>query len=121
MEKPSSKLMTVSISKAPSGEPYVFTGTAIRPCAMLHGRPMVNATLDVADVQDWATTLEEILPRVPIAHYDTLVTMIIRLQVIIDSHSKQHQEIITEAPTYEDMVEYLSSYLKAMGPRDVVP
>lgn len=120
MEKPSSKPMTTptaSISKTPSGEVYAFTGTAIRPCAMVHGTPVVDATLDVAQLQDWVTTLEEVLPSVPISHYGTLSMMIIRLQVILDNHDKQHQEIITDAPTPEDMVEYLSSYLKAMAPR----
>ena len=120
MEEPSSKPMTASnasITKAQTGEVYAFSGIAQRPCAMVHGTPVVDATLHVAEVQQWITTLEEVRESVPVCHYGTLSMMIIRLQVILDNHDKQHQEIITDAPTPEDMVEYLSSYLKAMAPQ----
>jgi hypothetical protein len=110
--------MTASISKTPSGGVYAFLNTEpLPPCAMVHGKPVVDAVLDVADVEQWVTTLEEVLPNVPIGHYGTLSLMIIRLQVILDRHQQEHETIITEAPTPEDMVEYLSAYLKVMAPK----
>jgi hypothetical protein len=110
--------MTASISKSPSGGVYAFLGKEpLPPCAMVHGKPVVDAVLDVADVEHWVTTLEEVLPNVPIGHYGTLSMMIVRLQVILDRHQQEHETIITEAPTPEDMVEYLSAYLKVMAPK----
>lgn len=119
MGEPSIKAMTASISTSPSGATYAFSGEPMRPCAMVHGTPVVDATFDVADLQRWVTTLEEVLPSLPIAHYGELSAMLARLQVVLDNHDKQHQQIITQAPTPEDMMEYLSSYLKAMGPKEV--
>lgn len=49
----------------------------------------------------------------------TLPADIARLQVVLDNHDKQHQQIITQAPTPEDMMEYLSSYLRAMAPKEM--
>ena len=117
MEKPSSNPMTASISQSPFG-PFAFVDAPVtRPCVMASGVPVVDAMLNVAEVQNWVTTLEEVLPSLPACHYGTITMMIIRLQVILDNHDKQHQEIITDAPTPEDMVEYLSAYLKAMAPK----
>lgn len=118
MGKPSSNPMTASISKTPSGGVYAFLNTEpLPPCAMVHGRPVVDAVLDVKEVQNWVTTLEEVLPNVPACHYGTLALMVVRLQVVLDQHNKEHEQVITEAPTAEDLIEYLASYLKAMGPR----
>lgn len=119
MREPSIKAMIVSISTSPSGNTYAFSGEPMRACAMCHGTPVVDATFDVADLQRWTTTLEEVLPSVDICHYGALSAMLARLQVVLDNHDKQHQEIISEAPTPEDMMEYLSSYLKAMAPKEV--
>ena len=110
--------MTTSISKTASGEVYAFCGEAAQPCAMVHGTPVVNAMLSVEEVQRWITTLEEVRENAPVCHYGTLSMMIVRFQVVLDNHDKQHEKIITEAPTPEDMVEYLSSYLKAMAPKE---
>lgn len=111
--------MTASISKAPSGDVYAFLNTEpLLPCAMVHGTPVVDAMLGVKELQEWVTTLEEVLPNVPIGHYGTLSMMIIRLQVVLDRHQQEHETIITEAPTPEDMVEYLSAYLAAMAPKE---
>ena len=113
--------MTSSISKTPSGGVYAFLGHEPLPtCAMVHGRPVVDAVLDVKELQNWVTTLEEILPSVAPCHYGTLSLMIVRLQVVLDQHDKEHQQVVTEAPTAEDLIEYLASYIKAMGPREVV-
>ena len=108
----------VSISTSPSGDTYAFTGEPIRACAMCHGTPVVNATFDVANLQRWVTTLEEVLQSAAMCHYGELSAMLARLQVVLDNHDKQHQEIVTKAPTAEDQMAYLASYLKAMAPKE---
>jgi hypothetical protein len=112
--------MTTSISKG-AGEVYAFCGEAAhQSCAMVHGTPVVEAMLDVVEVQKWITTLEEVRENAPVCHCGTLSTMIARLQVVLDNHDKQHQQVISEAPTAEDQMAYLVSYLKAMAPKEAV-
>jgi hypothetical protein len=124
MREPSSKpqSMTTSISKA-AGEVYAFCGNAHQPCAMVHGTPVVEAMFDVVEVQKWITTLEEVRENAPVCHYGTLSMMIARLQVVLDNHDRQHQQVMSSAPTAEDQMAYLASYLKAlkaMAPKEAV-
>ena len=119
LSKPQS--MTTSISKAASGEVYAFCGEAAhQPCTMVHGTPVVEAMLSVVAVQEWITTLEEVRENAPACHCGALSMMIARLQVVLDNHDKQHQQVISEAPTAEDQMAYLASYLKAMAPKEAV-
>lgn len=106
--------MTASISKAPSGAVYAFSGEPVRPCSMVCGTPVVDAMLQITEMQQWVTTLEEILPEVPVCHYGTLSLMIVRLQVCLDRHQAQHEEIVSGAPTADDLMAYLTAYTSAM-------
>lgn len=110
--------MTASIAQSAPGAVYAFIDKlAVRPCVMVNGTPVVEAMLDVRELERWVTTLEEVLPNVPISHYGTLTLLLIRLQVVLDEHKQQHEEIVSSAPTEEDMMEYLNAYSKAMMPR----
>jgi hypothetical protein len=112
--------MTSSISKSPSGAVFAFTDAApVRPCSMVSGVPVVSTMLEVGQLQEWATTLEEILPNVPLCHVGAITLMIVKFESLLHVHRQQHQEIISEAPTPEDMVEYLSAYLRAMAAQEV--
>jgi hypothetical protein len=106
--------MTASISKAPSGAVYAFNGEPMRPCSMVHNTSVVDAMLQVTEMQQWVTTLEEILPEVPVCHYGTLSLMIVRLQVYLDRHQAQHEAIVTDAPTADDLQAYLAAYAAAI-------
>ena len=82
---------------------------------MVHNTPVVEAMLQVNEIQKWVTTLEEILPEVPVCHYGTLSLMITRLQVCLDRHQSQHETIVTDAPTADDLQAYLAAYAAAIG------
>ena len=86
----------------------------MRPCSMVHNTPVVDAMLQVTEMQQWVTTLEEILPEVPVCHYGTLSLMIVRLQVYLDRHQAQHEAIVTDAPTEDDLQAYLMAYAAAI-------
>jgi len=106
--------MTASIDTSASGAVYAFLDhPPVRPCAMVNGTPVVDALLDVRELERWVTTLEEVLPNVPTRHYGPLTLLLVRLQVALDEHNRQHQEVIDEAPTEQDMMAYLSAYAAA--------
>jgi len=115
---PQGSTMPASISQGAPGAVFAFLdGVPTRPCVMVHGTPVVEAMLDVRKLEEWVTTLEEVLPGVPTQHYGTLMLLLVRLQVALDTHNKQHQEAATEAPTEQDMLDYLAAYAAAMGRR----
>lgn len=77
--------------------------------------PTVSMFIDIADAKRWITTLEE-------AAFETK-SFIMRQQIYcivaffkaaIDTHQKQHQQLLEQAPTIEDLQEYLRHYNDAM-------
>lgn len=83
--------------------------------AMNCGAPTVGCYLRIADLENWLTTLEETMEHVPAEHKSSLSWLIITLRSIHDKHIKEHQEIVTEAPTADDQIAYLAAYAAAIG------
>lgn len=83
--------------------------------AMNFGAPTVGCYLRITDLENWLTTLEETMEHVPAEHKNSLSWLIITLRSIHDKHIKEHQEIVTEAPTADDQIAYLAAYAAAIG------
>ena len=73
--------------------------------------PMVQGYFGVADLQRWTTTLEEIMSnKHSFAHQLDLEGMYFTFKHMLDKHQEQHEEVISSAPTADDLQSYLASY-----------
>ena len=73
--------------------------------------PMVQSYFNVADLQRWTTTLEEIMSnKHSFAHQLDLEGMYRAFKHMLEKHQEQHEEVISSAPTADDLQAYLVSY-----------
>lgn len=73
--------------------------------------PMVQSYFNVADLQRWTTTLEEVMnQRRNAQHKYDLEGMYFALKHALNKHQQQHEEVISSAPTADDLQAYLASY-----------
>lgn len=101
--------LSSSIYHTPSG---LTAFTPSSRLAMIGGTSTVNVSLSVEKAQQWATTLEAICLADPMApHAAMLRTLQWWLETALTVHQRDHEEVITAAPSYEDMVAYLAAYL----------
>jgi aminopeptidase-like protein len=82
---------------------------------MTCGNPTVTHWLRIKELQNWLTTLEETIPETPAAHRYHLEQLYFSLKAAHNAHLREHEAIMTEAPTAEDLQEYLSAYAAAIG------
>lgn len=68
--------------------------------------------MDVKDVECWATTLREIHEHIPFQHRSSIRDLVHTLEGMLVRHQRQHEEVVTEAPTIEDLMDYLASYAR---------
>ena len=72
---------------------------------------MVQGYFNVADLQRWTTTLEEIMSnKHSFAHQFDLEGMYRAFKHMLDKHQEQHEEVISAAPSADDLQAYLASY-----------
>lgn len=78
---------------------------------MNFGHPTVSSYLRVRQVEEWITTLEEvmIMPRMA-PHRRHLEEMYFSLKHSLEKHKKEHLQVVTEAPTSDDLMAYLAAY-----------
>lgn len=73
--------------------------------------PMVQSYFSVADLQRWATTLEETMSnKHNFAHQFDFEDMYFTFKHMLDKHQEQHEEVISAAPSADDLQAYLASY-----------
>jgi aminopeptidase-like protein len=82
---------------------------------MNHGNPTVTHWLRIKELQNWLITLEETILEAPAAHRYHLEQLYFSLKSAHNAHLREHEAIVTEAPTAEDLQEYLSAYAAAIG------
>jgi hypothetical protein len=88
--------------------------TKYNDIVMNNGAPCVGWSFRIKDLEDWLTTLEEIIPE-QTAHRSILEGLYFSLKAAHVKHKQQHDEIVTEAPGADDLMEYLASYAAAVG------
>ena len=73
--------------------------------------PMVQSYFNVADLQRWTTTLEEIMSnKHSFAHQLDLEGMYRAFKHMLDKHQEQHEEVLSSEPSADDLQAYLASY-----------
>ena len=73
--------------------------------------PMVQSYFNVADLQRWTTTLEETMSnKHNFAHQCDFERMYFAFKHMLDKHQQQHEEVISAAPSADDLQAYLASY-----------
>jgi len=81
---------------------------------MLNSAPRVAWSFPVKELEAWLTTLEEIMPE-HTAHRRFLEDLYFSLKAAHVKHKEQHEEIVTEAPSADDLMDYLVAYSAAIG------
>ena len=81
---------------------------------MVNSRPCVAWSFCISDLENWLTTLEEVIPQHP-AHRFLLEGLYFSLKAAHVKHQKQHEEVVTDAPTADDLMDYLAAYAAAIG------
>jgi hypothetical protein len=83
---------------------------------MLQGQPHVEWGFNVNRLEQWLTTIEEALNDLPTkAHHHGLKDLYFCLRAAQEQHIKEHEQIVTEAPSEEDLMAYLSAYSAAVA------
>lgn len=82
---------------------------------MNNSQPCVGWSFRIKQLEEWLTTLEEIIPE-HTAHRSSLEGIYCSLKAAHNKHQQQHDEIVTEAPSAEDLMEYLTAYASALAP-----
>jgi hypothetical protein len=83
---------------------------------MTMGHPTVTWSFRVTELERWITTLETVMEENPGSpHYSDFITLFCVLKAAHDKHVEQHQEVVTEAPTADDQLAYLSAYAVAIS------
>jgi hypothetical protein len=88
--------------------------TADNDLVMNYGAPTVAYSLRIKDLEEWITTLEEIMPS-QTAHRYSLEGLYFALKCAHDKHKKQHEEVVTDAPSSDDLMDYLLAYAAALS------
>lgn len=92
-----------------------FTGD--QHLVMNGNSPCVAWSFRIKDLEDWLTTLEEImLHESMVSHRRTIEGLYFSLKAAHVKHKEQHNEIVTDAPTADDLMEYLAAYAASLAP-----
>jgi hypothetical protein len=78
--------------------------------------PCVEWSFRIKDLENWLTTLEEAM--VDENNYSQrrgLEEIYFSLKAAHTKHQAQHEAIVTDAPTADDLAEYLAAYAAAVG------
>ena len=101
--------MTQFTRLIPQGAISAFTddGQLLMNC----GSPIVEWSFRIDDLQEYIQTLERAIDEEPsMAQRMGLEHSLICLSCAYKHHQKQHQQVLTEAPTGQDLEEYLTFY-----------
>lgn len=115
MTEPSNKTMSASIQTEYNGSISAFNSD--RKLVMNFGRPVVNCWLEVKQLQDSITTLEQLLPTIEACHQGSMVQLLITLKSWHQRHELEHNQMTeaTAEPTADDQMAYLVAYAAAVG------
>ena len=73
--------------------------------------PMVQSYFNISDLQRWIITLEETMSnKHNFAHQFDFERMYFAFKYMLNKHQEQHEEVISSAPTADDLQAYLTSY-----------
>jgi hypothetical protein len=80
------------------------------------GKPCVEWSFRIKELQQWLTTLEEVMIKEENhGNRRDLEGLYFSLKAAHARHIQEHKEIVTEAPTADDLQAYLTAYAAAIG------
>ncbi len=108
--------MTAIIDQGSYG-PSAFIRTEYNTQIVMSGSaPCVEWSFRIKDLENWLTTLEEaMVDENNHGQRRGLEDIYFSLKAAHKKHLAQHQEVVTNAPTADDLAEYLAAYAAAVG------
>jgi len=104
--------MTASITQLNGG---VSAFTKRNDLVMAGGKPVIQWSLKITEIEKWLTTLEALMEADPLSpHYFDLLNLRCTLQTAYEWHLREHQEVVADAPSADDLAAYLSDYAAAI-------
>lgn len=80
------------------------------------GRPCVEWSFRIKELQQWLTTLEEVmLKEENHGNRHDLESIYFSLKAAHTRHLKEHEAVVTDAPTADDLQAYLADYAAAIA------
>ena len=99
---------TASITQRQDGSVTAFTPS--HKLSMSFSQPSVGWSFHIKDLEEWLTTLEETMAMLPTKHRWAMEGMYFSLKAAHNRHLEEHNEIITNAPSDDDLQSYLQAY-----------
>jgi hypothetical protein len=107
--------MTAIIDRDGYGPSAFIRSNSGTQIVMSGSNPCVEWSFRIRELENWLITLEEAM--VNENNYGQrrgLEDIYFSLKAAYVKHEKQHQEVLTDAPTADDLMAYLTAYTSAM-------
>ena len=110
------RTMTSTIYQWPSGTSAFLKTDSRSSLVMTCGDPYVEWGFRIEKLEQWLTTLEETISREANTgnRYD-LESLYFCLKAAHARHLQEHQDVVTDAPTADDLQAYLAAYAAAIN------
>jgi hypothetical protein len=110
------RTMTSTIYQWPSGTSAFLKTDSRSSLVMTCGDPYVEWGFRIEKLEQWLTTLEETISHEANTgnRYD-LESLYFSLKAAHTRHLQEHEAVVTEAPTADDLQAYLAAYAAAVG------
>jgi hypothetical protein len=80
------------------------------------GAPCVGWSFRIKELQQWLTTLEEVMTKEEnYGNRRDLEGIYFSLKAAHTRHLQEHEDVVTDAPTADDLQAYLAAYAAAVG------
>jgi hypothetical protein len=80
------------------------------------GSPCVEWSFRVKELQQWLTTLEEVMTKEEnYGNRRDLESIYFSLKAAHTRHLQEHEDVVTDAPTADDLQAYLAAYAAAIS------
>ena len=88
-------------------------------CVMAANEPVVAWGFNIKQLEDWIATLEQQLEAVSGPTWGSLHSLCCSLKAAHDRHLTEHAQVVTEAPSADDLMAYLAAYTAAVATEGV--
>jgi len=82
---------------------------------MVGGEPCVAWSFTIPKLEEWITTLEEQLETASGPTWSSLHSLCCSLKAAHNQHLTEHAQVVTEAPSADDLMAYLAAYAAAVA------
>ena len=108
--------MTSIIQQRPYGTSAFLQNDHGMKIVMNGGSPCVEWSFRVKELQQWLTTLEEVmLKEENRGNRRDLEGIYFSLKAAHTRHLQEHEDVVTDAPTADDLQAYLAAYAAAIS------